>query len=395
MDTDQLSCAKCGHLLKEGAEACAYCGTAVASADLPPQPDENSPDLSAQAADQPGVSSDDATAGVETAEVTSGTPEEKSEIEPSRQGQPQETRQVIEESASEVSSALMDSVAEAVIKAILAALEAFVKAVKELASKALDWIWDMMSKFIDVVFQPLINAINTFVQGFSDRLLKIIQDEMEEEGSSNIFELVNYFVTSPFVFVIMIIPIVLLVLEGIITPFTFGTTTLILAAIGFLVPIIISALGGMTGPSFDVKKGAAISKLSGFISFFAKDIQITIHTSKESEEIANNVGAWVGILSVLIASIQIGLVYRGPDPLLFDFLSWILAIGSLVFTLASDLAWMELTSLCMALGACFFGALSLAMASERGGWGYLSSGIAQLFNIIVLGICFVDILFGT
>ena len=105
MDTDQLSCAKCGHLLKEGAETCAYCGTATASADTPPQPDENSPDLAAQAVEPSVVSSDD-TASVEDAVEATLEPE------PSSQGQPEETRQVIEESAAEVASEALDSVPE-------------------------------------------------------------------------------------------------------------------------------------------------------------------------------------------------------------------------------------------------------------------------------------------
>ena len=59
MSTDPMSCAKCGHTLMDGAETCAYCGTAVASADSSPQPDEKAPDPIEQAAEPTGVSADD------------------------------------------------------------------------------------------------------------------------------------------------------------------------------------------------------------------------------------------------------------------------------------------------------------------------------------------------
>jgi hypothetical protein len=109
METDQLSCAKCGHLLKEDAGACAYCGTAVASADSSPKPDENSPDLAAQADEQSVASSDDAPPVLETTEAPTATPAATSEAKPSSQSQPEETRQVIEESAAEVASGSLDA----------------------------------------------------------------------------------------------------------------------------------------------------------------------------------------------------------------------------------------------------------------------------------------------
>ena len=105
MDTDQLSCAKCGHLLTEGAETCAYCGTATASADSPPPPDENAPDPAAQAPEPSVVSSADTPPVMDTTEASS-------EPEPSSQSQPEETRQVIEESAAEAASGVMDSAPE-------------------------------------------------------------------------------------------------------------------------------------------------------------------------------------------------------------------------------------------------------------------------------------------
>ena len=113
METDQLSCAKCGHLLKEDAAACAYCGTAVASGDSPPQPDENAPDIADQAAEQSVVSADDAPPVLETTEPSSAAPDTASETGTSPQDQPEETRQVIKESAAEVASGAVDSLPEA------------------------------------------------------------------------------------------------------------------------------------------------------------------------------------------------------------------------------------------------------------------------------------------
>ena len=112
MDTDQMSCAKCGHLLKDGAEACAYCGTAVTSADSPPQADGEPPNLAEQAAEQPEVSTDDASVAAAT-EASSVPPDVTSEAEPTDQGQPEETRRLIDESAAEVTSGTVDSLPEA------------------------------------------------------------------------------------------------------------------------------------------------------------------------------------------------------------------------------------------------------------------------------------------
>lgn len=112
MDTDQMSCAKCGHLLKDGAEACAYCGTAVASADSPPQADGEPPNLAEKAAEQPEVSTDDASVSAAT-EASSVPPDVTSEAEPTDQGQPEETRRLIDESAAEVTSGTVDSLPEA------------------------------------------------------------------------------------------------------------------------------------------------------------------------------------------------------------------------------------------------------------------------------------------
>jgi hypothetical protein len=50
MDENVLSCSKCGHTVKESAEACAYCGTAVSAGDQDLSADEETAGLEAQAA---------------------------------------------------------------------------------------------------------------------------------------------------------------------------------------------------------------------------------------------------------------------------------------------------------------------------------------------------------
>jgi hypothetical protein len=53
----------------------------------------------------------------------------------------------------------LDSVAEAVFNAVLGALESFVKAVKELAAKALTWLWNLLSAMLNKAIKPITDAI--------------------------------------------------------------------------------------------------------------------------------------------------------------------------------------------------------------------------------------------
>jgi len=103
MDTNILSCAKCGHILSETAEACAYCGTAVTSVDSPSQPDAQAPGQTEQPVEPPPLPADDSppvldmTDELTTAPALSGG---KSEAESSSQSQSEETRRIINESAA-------------------------------------------------------------------------------------------------------------------------------------------------------------------------------------------------------------------------------------------------------------------------------------------------------
>jgi hypothetical protein len=104
MDTNIISCSKCGHTLSETAETCAYCGTVVSSADSSPQPDEGAPDLTAQPVETPPLPADDSPPVLDMTDELATTPAvsgEKSEAESSSQGQPEETRRIINESAAD------------------------------------------------------------------------------------------------------------------------------------------------------------------------------------------------------------------------------------------------------------------------------------------------------
>ena len=104
MDTNIMSCAKCGHTLSETAEACAYCGTAVSSADSPPQPDAEAPGQTEQPVVPPPLPADDSTPVLNMTDELATTPAlsgEKSEAESSNQSQSEETRRIINESAAD------------------------------------------------------------------------------------------------------------------------------------------------------------------------------------------------------------------------------------------------------------------------------------------------------
>jgi hypothetical protein len=103
MDTKLLSCAKCGHNLSETAGACAYCGTVVSSADSPADTDAEAPGHAAQPAETPPLPADDSTPVLDSTDevaTTAAESGEKPEAEPPVQGQSEETRRIIDESAA-------------------------------------------------------------------------------------------------------------------------------------------------------------------------------------------------------------------------------------------------------------------------------------------------------
>ena len=115
MDTKTMSCAKCGHTLSETAEACAYCGTAVASADSPSEPDTEAPGQTEQAVVPPPLPADDSPPVLEMTDESAAGPElsgEKSGAGSSNQSQSEETRRIINESAAKTEPGSEDASSE-------------------------------------------------------------------------------------------------------------------------------------------------------------------------------------------------------------------------------------------------------------------------------------------
>ena len=93
MDTNLLSCSKCGHIVSETAESCAYCGTAISSDDSAPQSDEGAPEVAEQAAEAAPLPMDDSSEDLAMTEELASKPD-ASEVTagagPSDQIQPEE-----------------------------------------------------------------------------------------------------------------------------------------------------------------------------------------------------------------------------------------------------------------------------------------------------------------
>ncbi|MDX2501819.1 MAG: zinc ribbon domain-containing protein [Deltaproteobacteria bacterium] len=99
MDTNVLSCSKCGHTVSESAEVCAYCGTAVSSDDAPSAPDVESSGVPAQAAEPSPIPQDDSAGKTEIPDVAA-------DAEPSSQRDPEEKQMDIVEPAAEAVSGI-------------------------------------------------------------------------------------------------------------------------------------------------------------------------------------------------------------------------------------------------------------------------------------------------
>jgi hypothetical protein len=111
MDTNLLSCSKCGHIVSETAESCAYCGTAISSGDSAPPPGEGAPEITEQAAETAPLPLDDSTADLAMSAELAGkpdAPEVTADPGPSDQIQPAENQAEITEPAVEAASVAGD-----------------------------------------------------------------------------------------------------------------------------------------------------------------------------------------------------------------------------------------------------------------------------------------------
>jgi len=107
MDSNLLSCSKCGHTVSETAEACAYCGAVVSSGDSSSQSAEGTPETTAPTTAAPASSGEDSPPVLEMAAESSGPSEEaeiKSEAVTPTQSQPEETLPEGNEPAAEAAA---------------------------------------------------------------------------------------------------------------------------------------------------------------------------------------------------------------------------------------------------------------------------------------------------
>ena len=111
MDTNVLSCSKCGHTVSESAQSCAYCGTAVSAAEASPAPDEEAPGIPEQAVKPPLMPEDDSAKDLSMADESAGQtelPDAAAGAEPSGQIQPEEQPADRVEPAAKAVSAIDD-----------------------------------------------------------------------------------------------------------------------------------------------------------------------------------------------------------------------------------------------------------------------------------------------
>ncbi|MEJ2282349.1 MAG: hypothetical protein P8X85_02005 [Desulfobacterales bacterium] len=107
MDTNLLSCSKCGHIVSETAESCAYCGTAISSDDSVAPSGEGAPEIAEQAAQEAPLPMDNSSEGLAMTEESAGKPdaaEVTADAGNSDQIQPDENRAEITEPAVEVAA---------------------------------------------------------------------------------------------------------------------------------------------------------------------------------------------------------------------------------------------------------------------------------------------------
>ena len=117
MDTNIMSCSKCGRTVGGTAETCAYCGGAiVSSADSASQPDDGAPDLTAQPLETSALPADDPPPVLDMTDESANTPQGidvNLDAGPSTQIQPDETQPEINKPAIEVVPGAQDQSADA------------------------------------------------------------------------------------------------------------------------------------------------------------------------------------------------------------------------------------------------------------------------------------------
>ena len=149
---------------------------------------------------------------------------------------------VIEENGNIVDGKThLDSVCEGVVKAILAALESFVKAVKELASKAFNWIWNMIKDKINSVANGFRQAIKPMLE----LIIKTYNSMIDSVLGANFHNSILGAFTGPWMDILMVLQIVLMAIYIIITILSSGIGAFIMTLVqNFIVDLIIQLILG-------------------------------------------------------------------------------------------------------------------------------------------------------
>jgi hypothetical protein len=116
MDNILRSCFKCGHSLSVTAEACAYCGAVVSSAESPPLPDDIEPVTEAQTINPPPLQADDSPPVLDMADELAHAPQAadvKSAAGLSNQIQPEKTRPKVSEPAAQAGTGAQNPLSDA------------------------------------------------------------------------------------------------------------------------------------------------------------------------------------------------------------------------------------------------------------------------------------------
>jgi hypothetical protein len=134
------------------------------------------------------------------------------------------------------------SITENLIDFIIGALKALAKIIMELATAAIQWIWNAISIMFNVVFNPIIEAIQNWINRISKEL-NDVKDRYKMGESYDTTKLMNAIFGNEFL-IFLGISVIVFAVTAITIPFTnigaIGISTLV----NFIKPMIISAIVG-------------------------------------------------------------------------------------------------------------------------------------------------------
>jgi hypothetical protein len=198
----------------------------------------------------------------------------------------------------------LDSVAEAVFNAVLGALESFVKAVKELASKVFDWIWNVIKEKINYVMKPVLDAIQKWKVSWATLFDELYVEYKATNTISKFLQ--NKFVNlwdSPLATAILLLMAIITVIICIITPFTITVSSLIGLVVGFITPLIASTIIGIIPTGSPIKELLNIAVNFNLITFLTVVIPSIVapFNSKTTNTIIGTIGAIIGVFTGMLS----------------------------------------------------------------------------------------------